>query len=150
MELLLAHDPPSREYVLNRLDREHIGELADQAQTCLRSTGRAVELCYMPGDATWYSIVIAPVWHVIGAPGGGHLKGLGEGGDLDVSYIGVNGSLNVFVIFHAQSGSTVFCSDQEDWEWIAQKFETTEGSQLAIAELLKAVFDSQAAEKGES
>ena len=40
---LLSHDPTSREYVLGRLDREHIAELADQAQTCLRELGRAVE-----------------------------------------------------------------------------------------------------------
>ena len=70
---LLNHEPASREYVLGRLDREHIADLADQAQSCLRELGRAVELCYMPGDATWYSITIAPMWHVIGAPGGGHV-----------------------------------------------------------------------------
>lgn len=134
---LLSHEPASREYVLGRLDREHITELADQAQSCLRELGRAVELCYMPGDATWYSITIAPMWHVIGAPGGGHRE---DADALDQSYIGIHGSQNIFLIAHAQSGQVVFCSDQEDWEWIAQKFDTTEASQLAIAELLKAVF----------
>lgn len=134
---LLSHEPASREYVLGRLDREHIAELADQAQSCLRELGRAVELCYMPGDATWYSITIAPVWHVIGAPGGGHRE---DGDRLDQSYVGVHDSRNIFMIAYAQSGGVVFCSDQEDWEWIAQKFDSTPASQLAIAELLKAVF----------
>ena len=135
---LLSHEPASREYVLGRLDREHIADLADQAQSCLRELGRAVELAYMPGDATWYSITIAPVWHVVGAGGGGHRPGVE--GSFDTSYIGVHDNRNIFLIAHAQSGQVVFCSDQEDWEWIAQKFDTTEASQLAIAELLKAVF----------
>jgi len=134
---LLSHEPASREYVLNRLDREHIDELADQAQSCLRELGRAVELCYMPGDATWYSITIAPMWHVIGASGGGHRA---DAVDVDQSYVGIHDSRNIFLIAHAQTDHVVFCSDQEDWEWIAQKFPTTEASQLAIAELLKAVF----------
>lgn len=134
---LLSHEPASREYVLGRLDREHIAELADQAQSCLHELGQAVELCYMPGDATWYSITIAPMWHVIGAPGGGHRT---DSTDEDQSYVGINSPQNIFLIAHAQSGQVVFCSDQEDWEWIAQKFDTTEASQLAIAELLKAVF----------
>ena len=134
---LLSHEPASREYVLNRLDREHIASLADQAQSCLRELGRAVELCYMPGDATWYSITIAPMWHVVGAEGGGHAAGH-DG--WDASYVGIHGDQNIFLIAHAQTEHVVFCSDQEDWEWIAQKFPTTEASQLAIAELLKAVF----------
>jgi hypothetical protein len=134
---LLSHEPASREYVLGRLDREHIADLADQAQSCLRELGRAVELCYMPGDATWYSLTIAPVWHVVGAPGGGHSD---SANSFDTSYIGVHDKRNIFLIAHGQSGQVVFCSDQEDWEWIAQKFDTTEASQLAIAELLKAVF----------
>lgn len=135
---LLSHEPASREYVLGRLDRGHIRELADQAQSCLRELGRPVELCYMPGDATWYSITIAPMWHVIGAPGGGHSDTTDA---VDQSYIGIHGSRNIFLIAYAQTGQVVFCSDQEDWEWIAQKFDSTPASQLAIAELLKAVFD---------
>lgn len=134
---LLSHDPASREYVLGRLDREHIAELADQAQSCLRVLGRAVELCYMPGDGTWYSITIAPMWHVIGAPGGGHLE---DATFLDQSFVGIHDSRNTFMIAYGQSGEVVFCSDQENWEWIAQKFNSTPASQLAIAELLKAVF----------
>jgi hypothetical protein len=136
MSLLRDH-PASREYVLGRLDREHIADLADQAQSCLRELGRAVELCYMPGDATWYSITIAPVWHVVGASGGGHID---SSNSYDQSFVGVHDSRNIFLIVHAQTGGAVFCSDQEDWEWIAQKFDSTPASQLAIAELLKAVF----------
>jgi hypothetical protein len=137
---LLSHEPASREYVLGRLDREHIADLADQAQSCLRELGRAVELCYMPGDATWYSITIAPMWHVIGAQGGGHSPD--SSGMIDQSYVGIHDNRNIFLIAHAQTREVVFCSDQEDWEWIAQKFDTTEASQLAIAELLKAVFNA--------
>jgi hypothetical protein len=136
---LLSHEPASREYVLGRLDREHIAELADQAQSCLRELGRAVELCYMPGDATWYSITIAPVWHVVGAPGGGHRSNDGAYDDVEQSYYGVR-DRKVFMIAYAQKNEVVFCSDDEDWEWIAQKFDSTPASQLAIAELLKAVF----------
>ena len=139
--LLLGHDLPSRQYVLDRLDRDHIRRLAEQAKVPLREMGRTVELTYMPGDATWYSIVIAPVSDVIGAPGGGHLKPLEGGGDRQ-SYIGANGPLPVFMIAHAQSEKVVFCGDNEDWEWIAQKFDTTEASQLAIAELLYEVFSA--------
>lgn len=137
---LLNHEPAAREYVLGRLDREHIAELADQAQSCLRELGQAVELCYMPGDATWYSITITPVWHVVGASGGGHSA---TDADVAQSYIGLHDNLKVFLIAHAQTEKAVFCTDQEDWEWIAQKFPTTEASQLAIAELLKAVFSTE-------
>ena len=149
MTLLLSHDPDSRKYVLDRLDREHIATIAERARVRL-ARGEAVELSYMPGDATWYSLVITPVHRTIGAPGGGHVKGSPVTTDYDQSYIGVYGPLTAYVIFHAQTKSGVFCSAEEDWEWITQEFNTTEASQLAIAELLKAVFDSQAAEKGES
>ncbi len=135
---LLSHDPPSREYILGRLDRGHIRELADQASSSLFELGHAIELCYMPGDATWYSLTIAPVWHTVGAPGGGHH----DMSNVDQSYIGVHDSRNVFLIAYAQIDQVVFCSDEEDWEWIAAKFDkSTPASQLAIAELLKAVFD---------
>jgi hypothetical protein len=73
----------------------------------------------------------------VGAPGGGHTD---SANSFDTSYVGVHDSRNIFLIAHAQGGQVVFCSDQEDWEWIAQKFDMTEASQLALAELLKAVF----------
>lgn len=134
--MLLSHEPAAREYVLGRLDRSHITDLAQEAKAILSGRDEAVELCYMPGDATWYSLVITPVLHVVGAAGGGHV----EKYTFDQSYIGVHGPMNVFVIFHAQSETAVFCSDQEDWEWVATRFPTSEASQLAIAELLKEVF----------
>ena len=133
--LLLGHDPASREYVLDRLDRDHILALAAQAKSALFDYDKAVELCYQPGDATWYSIIIAPVAGVFGAPGGG------SGDDYVRSYIGATKTAT-YVIVYAQRGQAVWCTRDDSMEWIASKFDVTEASQLAIAELLHEVFSA--------
>lgn len=133
--MILSNDPKAREYVINRLDHDHIRDLAAAARAELEM-GNAVELCYMPGDATWYSITIAVVRATVGAPGGGHSE---NPTTFASSYIGTHVG-DVYMIAHAQSDKVVFCSADESWEWIAQKFDTTAASQLAIAELLFEVF----------
>lgn len=132
---LLAHDPDSRQYVLGRLDREHITTLAERGKAVL-ATGQAVELCYQPGDATWYSLIIAPVSQLRGAGGGG------TSGFMPTSYIGVHNE-DAYVIVYAQREEAHWCCPEDDMEWLASKFDVSEASQLAIAELLKAVFDSR-------
>lgn len=131
--MLLSHDPASRQYVLDRLDRDHIEALAEQAKVALFVHDKAIELCYQPGDATWYSIIIAPISGVFGAPGGG------SGENPVRSYIGATKTATYAVVY-SQREQVAFCDPEDDMEWIAQKFDVTEASQLAIAELLKAVF----------
>ena len=128
--MLFAHDTAAREYVLGRFDRDHIADLAEQAKLAL-AKGETIELAYMPGDMTWYSIIIAPLWNLGSAPSVGATDGHPQ------SYIG---GIGQYVIVHAQSESVAWCSHGDDMEWVASKFATTEASQLAIAELLKAVF----------
>jgi hypothetical protein len=130
--MLLAHDPASRKYVLDRLDGDHIAWLAHGAQAALLA-GKSIEIAYMPGDATWYSLVIAQVDDIIGAPGGGHLTD----DHLTQSYLG---GIGTYVIVYAQRNQAHFYSPGDDIEWLASKFDVTEASQLAIAELLKAVL----------
>lgn len=129
--MLLNHDLLAREYVLGRLDRDHIADLAAQAKLALRK-GETIELAYMPGDMTWYALIIAPVWNVGSAPSVGATDGTPQ------SYIGAPGG---YVLVYCQSGRAVWFDNDDDFEWVCTKFEDTpEASQLAIAELLKAVF----------
>lgn len=130
--MLLSHDPDSRKYVLDRLDGEHIAWLAHDGQAALLA-GKTIEVTYMPGDATWYSIVIAQVDDIIGAPGGGHVTDE----YLCQSYVG---GIGTYVIVYAQRNQAFFYAPGDDVEWLATKFDVSEASQLAIAELLKAVI----------
>lgn len=119
-------DDDSKQYVLNRLDHEHIDSIAKQTRTLLAS-GKAVEAAYQPGDATWYVLVFSkPV--LIGADGGGN------DGWPPTSRIGKD---RVFVSWPAH-GDTSFTND-DDPEWVASKFDTTPASQLAIAELIRRI-----------
>lgn len=130
--MLLSHDPDSRAYVLARLDGDHIAWLAHDAQAALLA-GKTIEIAYMPGDATWYSVVITQIDDVIGAPGGGHVAD----DRLRQSYYG---GIGTYIVVYSQRNQAHPYTPGDDVEWLAQKFDTTEASQLALAELLKAVL----------
>jgi hypothetical protein len=128
-----------REFVLDRLDRDHINDLAEQAKLALFIQNMAIELCYQPGDATWYSLIIAPVRGLAGAPGGG------TGDNAAQSYIGNSPRLqetghHTFIIVYAQRETVAWFKADDDFEWIASKLIDLPGSALAIAQLLKAIF----------
>jgi hypothetical protein len=122
-----------RAYVLDRLDREHIEELAEKIALSLE-LGHAIEACYQPGDATWYSLVFGRCT-VLGAAGGG--------GDYPLSppssYIGQD---RVFIAY-VQPGSVASFGKHDDPEWVAMKLTDNRASALAIAALIKAVMDAE-------
>lgn len=119
-----------RQYVEAKLDRSQIEELARKAILVL-TKGETVELTYQPGDMTWYSIIIAPLWNIVAAPGGGNTTGSAQ------SYVGGTGT---YIVVYSQKNQAVWVSPGDDMEWACQKFDTTPASQLAIALLLKEIF----------
>lgn len=120
-----------REYVLKNLDREHINEIAWKTRQALANG--AVEMCYQPGDATWYSLTLTSVPVLVGAGGGG------TGGYAPSSFIGGVG-FGRYLIVYAQREKAVWFEYGDDLEWVALKLSDNEASALAIAELLKAIF----------
>lgn len=127
------------DFVVKRLDRKHIEELAAQAREKLQR-GQAVECCYTPGDATWYSLVLARVDHVLGAYGGGTGKKNALDGDPAQSYIGGEGT---YVLVYSQhEKATYFDTSRQDWEWIASTVCENRVSAVAIGQFLEAVFGS--------
>lgn len=119
-----------RAYVIDRLDHEHIGELAEKINLGL-DLGHAVEACYQPGDATWYSLVLArPFLH--GAAGGG------EGGAGPRSYIGQGRTFIAYV----QRGTISDFGERDDPEWVGNKLSPdNNASALAISELIREVME---------
>lgn len=117
-----------RDYVLARLDRDHIAELAEQVAVAL-ATGSSIEACYMPGDGTYYALLFAPLnGDVAGAPGGG-TNGQPPSrwwrGDLFVA--------------HGQAGTHADFPRGHDPKFVALQLTDSPASQLAIAELIRAV-----------
>jgi hypothetical protein len=117
-------------YVVERLDHDHIRELAEQARVKL-DRGQTVECCYQPGDATWYSLILARVDNVLGAEGGG------TGGLNPHSFIGGEGT---YVLVYAQREQATYFSAEENWEWVASKVTDNRASIVAIGQFLEAVF----------
>lgn len=120
-----------REYVLGRLDRAHIDELASEITDVL-VTGSAVEACYMPGDGTWYALLFAPLDWLVGAAGGG-TKGYPPSrwwrGQVFVAY-GQRGTFTDFL-------------PVDDPEYVASRLTDNHASCLAIAELIRAVQEQR-------
>lgn len=117
-------------YVIGRLDRQHILDVAEQARVKLQR-GQTVELCYQPGDATWYSLILGRVDNVLGAEGGG-TAGMGP-----TSFIGGEGT---YVLVYAQREAATYFSGDENWEWVASKVTDNRASTVAIAQLLGEIF----------
>lgn len=120
-----------RAYVLDRLDQEHIQELAEKIAVSLE-LGHAIEACYQPGDATWYSLVFGRCT-LLGAAGGG-----GTGGAA-TSFIGKD---RVFIAYVQRSTVASFV-EGDDPEWVAMKLTDNRASALAIAQLIRAVMDAE-------
>jgi len=117
-------------YVVGRLDRDHIETVAAQAREKLQR-GQTVECCYQPGDATWYSLILTRVDHVVGAEGGGS-------GDYSTqSFIGGE---STYVLVYSQREQATYFSGHEDWEWVASKVCDNRAGIVAIGQLLEEVF----------
>lgn len=62
-------------FVLDRLDKDHVRDLADAARSHWDASTAGFELCYQPGDGTHYALVFTIAdddrQPLIGAPGGG-------------------------------------------------------------------------------
>jgi hypothetical protein len=123
-----------RESVVARLDRDHIENLAEQAKSKLWS-GQAVELEYVPGNATWYALILAPVNHLIGAPGGGNTKSF-----LGWSPKSFLGECTHVVVYAQRERAAWFDPELHDMDWVAAKLTDNEHDVVAIGELLQAVF----------
>lgn len=117
-----------RQYVLARLDREHLESVARQVRDELRD-GYPVEACYMPGDGTWYSLVFVPLDVVVGAPGGGT-----RGQEPHSYFPGAR-----LLVVYSQRGTLVDLWDSRDLDEAASTLADSPASAVAIAELLKAV-----------
>ena len=120
-----------RAYVIDRLDREHIEELAEKIALSLE-LGHAIEACYQPGDATWYSLVFGRCT-LLGAAGGGGT------GQAPSSWIGKD---RVFIAY-TQLSTVASFGEHDDPEWVAMKLTDNRASALAIAQLIKAVMDAE-------
>ena len=119
---------PDRDYILARLDRTHIAQIALQVRDAIHD-GHAIEACYQPGDGTWYSLTFAPVGGTVGGDGGG------TGGYPPSSYYGPRPLL----IIYAQTGRFTAFHDHSDPVWVAAELTDSPASQLAIAQLIEAV-----------
>lgn len=126
-EAMIALTPKEREFVLTRLDREHIADVAARVRAQLNA-GAAVEACYMPGDGTWYALVFTPLGLLVG--------GLGGGTNGNAPHTLFPGS--TLLVAYGQNGTLVDLYPNCDLEERAARL-TSSASALAIAELLRAV-----------
>lgn len=120
-----------RHRVIDRLDENHIRDLARKARVHLRNRN-TVELCYQPGDATWYPLILTHRDDVIGAPGGG---GAGEAN----SYLSTTGEV-VIVVLANQGTATWYQPGLDDPYWVAGKLIDNNASATAIGCLLEQIF----------
>lgn len=118
-----------RKYVLQRLDRDHIADVAARVRAQLNS-GSAVEACYQPGDGTWYALFFVPLGELAGGNGGGTSD--------NAPHHLFHGS--TLLVVYGQKGTVVDIYPNCDLEERASKL-TEQASALAIAELLKAVTE---------
>lgn len=130
-EVVSALTVEDRAYVLDRLDRAHIAEVAGNVRAHLDRQA-VVEACYQPGDATWYSLLFVPLAAVVSGEGGG-TAGYGPQsfyapGGLLVSY-GQRGTCAEIIVGGC------------DPDFAAEKLSPNPASALAIAELLRAVLE---------
>lgn len=134
------------EYVLGKLDREHVAELVVKARvTWDLTSAEAFELTYMPGDGTHYALVFTIVrdsFEVYTAEGGGtgagqgiparlH-SGLGIGTAFDGSYA---------ILYYAQRGRAAVIGrhDYTSIDWIQETYDCSWGSAVALAVLLNEI-----------
>ncbi len=123
-----------RQYVIDRLDQDHIDLIAKAVRFVLSCNG-AAEACYQPGDGTWYSLVFAPL-ELVGAAGGG------TAGSEPSHYRGAG----VLVLLQQDGDSFVVSPERhgdplDAWTWMVESnIDTTPASVLAIAVLLEKVF----------
>lgn len=111
---MMGLSPEHRAYVLERLDRGHIEQLAGKVRDLLEA-GHPAAVEYMPGDATRYSLVFVPPRPAFHATGGGSMG-------------------------YGQRERIADVEHGDDMEEHACRLSPNRPSALAIAELLKAVF----------
>jgi hypothetical protein len=119
---------PEREYVVNRLDRDHVVQVAAGVLREL-GNGRAVEACYQPGDGTSYALMFVPMGAVVGGNGGG------TAGYAPSRWF--NGGT---LIVYGQRGSAFDAYSGCDAEYVASELTDNPASALAIAVLLREVL----------
>lgn len=117
-----------REYVLARLDREHIAEIAERIRYDLEHDHR-VEACYQPGDGTSYGLLFVSRGPVAGAVGGG------TGNRPPSRYF--TGDV---VIVYGQRSTVFDWYEHCDIAYAAACLSDNRASALAISELLRAIF----------
>ena len=125
----------ARQFVLSRLDKEHVQVCARRAASALEAEGR-VEVCYQPGDGTWYALFIATAPVLVGAAGGGTAD------QSPRTYMGDA----TFLVASLQLGTCVwFDALTTDFEWMAQhKLGYGQASAIAVGALLDELFKKDA------
>ena len=124
-----------KNYVLSRLDRAHIAEIAEQVRARL-GFHTVVEACYQPGDGTWYSLLFVPLDALVGGKGG-------DSNDKPPHSYFSDSYFSDGLVVYGQHGTTVeFFTILSDPDYAADQLTDNSASALAIAELLRAVFGS--------
>jgi hypothetical protein len=116
-----------REFILGRLDRGHINEIAREVRAAL-NRGETIEATYCPGDGTYYALLFTE------GPSS-TVSGSGGGGCSPRRYHAPPG----YYVAWLQGDQVFYCPDGVSADWAASRLSTTPGSQLAIAELLAAI-----------